>query len=75
MDAAASPAAAVAPKPRQVLTPVRPPPGGKPARKLLMTAGTTVPPAYSRKSPVSACGALPEDYLREVEERMIRRLI
>ena len=76
MDAAASPAAAGAPKPRQVLTPVLPPPGGKPARqrqqreqqgqqKLLVT-GIAMPPAYSRRPPGSASGACPADYVREV---------
>ena len=42
-----------------------PPPGSTRAKKLLMM-GTTVPPAYSRKAPGSASGALPEDYVREV---------
>ena len=66
MQAAVSPAAPAAAKPRQVITPVPPPLGGKPAKKLLMM-GTTMPPAYSRKAPGSASGAFPEDYIREVE--------
>ena len=42
-----------------------PPPGSTRAQKILM-AGTTVPPAYSRKPPGSASGALPQNYVQEV---------